>query len=808
MEVRVWVYGLEEEEIQKLKEKLEGKLQTTIEFKILKELPATFPSEGLNLMILKDEKGLLKMTKRFSPTNWKGAPQSFDGKNIIILFSEGLSPPLKRNLIDQAVAWTERAITGKYNENPWGPTRGVHKSRIRPRTWVSQTPTEVTPLPLPQVQLSPKERHRMALIVDAFGAFNYEVGMAMEDSRLFYVYWQTLKALALVAEQARTGAGKLLLETISKIDIDELSEDIKKEGGWKVLPKIEAILVFGKPFEELNEKEREICNLCRLVDEFRHFSRIMDPDLMVKRIVGVADAGNPRITRLLGYAKDYRVRLGIFESWPIPSKRIAEAFRFKDPLHPILVRRYPPYLGIAVSASTPSLARDIAKILERLIIQYSIEETIAMVEDWLSNKETDPNVSIVGFQIHNDGEKIKVLAIGIGGGAVRIRGSVNRIIQIPKGPVGKVDFQSPIYREIIEVKSGDTIEAVPATFPGLESLTLEKPIMGPVARIKINSMKHRPSLPFQWTKEYVLKKIKPFIEEIKKRRPDVVRIQVGHIHADRDFGPEQRVACFIAKCLIEELEKLGIKVEVEPLIDNYHVVDRVNVANFLEEVSKALGRKVNKVAFEASLLSRELGNQVIKRLYQRCPEKIVVIGSNVYLKVSETMIIELYDGVGDFTKKGRQGCVPFEAGYEIRRLNPKLASKLFKETILKERPDSIIAKWWKEKPDIEDFEELTFHFVYTRPPEERARLKREMEEVDRPYKEKILEGGTELLDEIMKNKENVVLIHILEGVYAAQENKFAHLMQLAGLLPIPVYRISFQSDTGEIEILDASRLAP
>jgi hypothetical protein len=764
-------------------------------------------------------------------------------------------------------------------------TEGLYKRERRQRKerkgkgWeVSQrNQAEIT-----EIQLSSNQREKESLVVSAFGAFNYGVCMELPDKQLHRIYLETVKRLALVAEQANAGAGGILFSIIDQLAPQDIFSDMvidylglgesginskthelleiptesflermhsamdyvapggtndhrreflhAFESGSEIkvsaYPKLEAILVYGKAYEDLSEDQQEICRRYQLADEFKHFSRIMDPDMMceIKKVVGTADAGNPRIVRLLSYAADYRKRLGLYTPWPMPGRIEVEVADFSDPMRPIHVRRNAPYIGAVVSASDQELAKDMMDILRKLVTQHPIEMAISMVEDWLMAGAPDSAVSISAFQIHNDGENFLVKAVGIGGGGVVFRnGSGNKLLQFPKTgkkygdlEVGRLDYQHPLHQFVFPASEGDVVEAFSSTssslyeeaWKNMDGVSMKKIPTKGVAKSSIGKKQQKPVSIFQWTERYAREQLDSLIGKIVELRPQSVHIQFGHIHSDRDAGPEQETGGFMARVFADELERQGTSVSmVEPLVDNLHVTDRIDVQRFLEDMSTYFGRPVESVSFEASVLTRRLADEMIIKLYQICPERIVRKGHNVYLRVNEGTIIELYDGVGaDAELRGRQGCVPFEGGYEIRRLNPALASEMWKEIIFRDYPDSIVAQWWRRDPKL-DFEALMAKYVYRENPERRAALKAQMDrEIDHPYREKILAGNTDFLDAFLErvDKSRQALIHFLEGVYDAQHKKFAAFMALSNVLPMNIWRISFDRHMGRIVVLDCN----
>ena len=851
---------------------------------------------GLNVMLLADTQERLPFYKRFSATNYEGAEQ-FDGKNMKVLVDPFImGDDAKRDALFREVAsWVQRALnpvgnngstqyrlpSGKLVGTPWGlaasnGNKSVHDHKdsraLHERSGSRGVVPGRTPVLVPIV-LEDEERQKEALIVAALGAFNYGVAMHLDDEKLHRIYSETIKRLALLAEQASSGAGELLLHLVEEAKIDQLFSDmvidrlglgesgitLESPGLLELTPGefraelqgvmeyvapgeedmhsnllrqvedgiqlafyhlVEALLTFGRSFVDLDVNQRDTSRSYSCVDESKHFARIMDPDLIVmyddKRVVGVADAGNPRIVRLLSYGADHRKRQGVYTPWPMPGKAMAESASFSNPLSPSAVRRRAPYVGVVVTAPDVALARQLVNIFRRLVIQYPMEMVFAIIEDWLMVGRPEQGVSVTAFQLHREEEQFYLKVIDMGGGGVVIEdGDRQRkmLITFPSSDisVGQLDAQTPLSQKVVLVESGDMITAVSSL--GMKEFgvgTDEEQALPhhSVARMRVSNSRCRPVSVFEWDDGHVTNYLDGFFRRVIALEPEIVRIEVGHIHSDRELGPEQETSGLIARVFADELALNGISIDVEPVIDNLHVVDRVDVLEYLAKLSGMFGSPVEKVSFEASLLDRRLADEVIAKLYELCPDKVKFIGHNIYLQVSANTMIELYDGIGpDKGKLGRQGCVPFMGGYEIRRLNPTLANEIFREIIMRDYPESMVAEWWRGSPGL-DFEALTMKHVYRENPERRAALKAIMEqEIDRPYRDKVLGGDTSFLDAILASVDvsRQVLVHILETAYDAQHTKFVSFMQCAGMLPMSIFRVSFDRHSGRMNVLDVNK---
>ncbi|MBI5123679.1 hypothetical protein HZA75_07510, partial [Candidatus Roizmanbacteria bacterium] len=308
--------------------------------------------------------------------------------------------------------------------------------------------------------------------------------------------------------------------------------------------------------------------------------------------------------------------------------------------------------------------------------------------------------------------------------------------------------------------------------------------------------------------EHVQEGLTTLIEELTAMKPSLVDIQFGHVHGDRDPDEDQVVGSVIAGTLAKALHQAGIATQQRPLSDNYHVLDRLDFPKWISLLQENSGLPITEVQFEDALITRHFGDQLIARLFKLRPDLIFEQGGNFYLRPEgqQNMAVELYDGVTQENPKGRMGCIPFQLGLEVYRLNPALANAMYKDYIMTNFPDSLVAQWWQDDPEA-TYQELLYHHVYLLPADQRMALKAIVdEEIDRPFAEKCQRGETSMLDKQIKGADlNRVLMHVLEGFYEGQELKSTAMWQSLDLPPFKMRRIHFNRGTGKMEVKDWNR---
>lgn len=667
---------------------------------------------------------------------------------------------------------------------------------------------------------------KFAKVVSLLGAFNYEVGLMMEKDKLNEIYLELIKRFALVAETAAEGAGSLFLETINQTPYEKI---LKKSFEYN----LESIIVYGKKFNQLLPKDRAHVKDLQIIGESSHFSRIMDvDDIKDKKLVGVPDAGNQRMVRMLLNVVRYREDLGLKNYWPLTDKILVDTKPdYSIPFSPVLERSSFPYIGVVIYANEQKIASNLVTIFQRLICSYPLEVSFVLIEEWLmNNRIMDKDISINCIQILNENNLYKIKLGSLGKGTFIVgTDKNNRIIEIHENKeniaVGQLDGQvkhsflelivEP-YTQILAfpgIVNIDRMEDTNLLLSQQKSKTQKKLKQNGknnefnFVSLKINPKKITPIVYFKWDKDHINRQLDDFFQTIEAINPEIINIQYGHLHSDREASKDQEVGAIITQQLVEQFNKREVKIVSMPMVDNYHVADRIDLKawiNFLEKHSNVI---TTEPTFESALITRHLADEVLYSLQKNDNSKVKNIGGNVYYDAGDHCRIELYDGVGeDYNLAGRMGCVPFEIGYELYRLNPELASKSYRDYILNNFPNSLIARWWKKDITM-SYQQLIAANIYCLEPRDRIEVKKQKDlEIDVPYKDKVLKKNGSIVEDIFNKTDlsKIVLIHVMENFYNAQHAKFSTLWNECSLPKLNLWRIGFNRYKGSIEILDTN----
>ncbi|MBI3366689.1 hypothetical protein HY041_03620, partial [Candidatus Roizmanbacteria bacterium] len=201
-----------------------------------------------------------------------------------------------------------RSVRDVFGGNQWGITPLLHPQKIKKEKAHGKgfkvstgDYAKATDIPLPPE--TEEALRQKAMFVHRLGAFNFDVCLTMPAEKLHETYTKLVKRLALTAEAAETGAGEQFYQLVRGLNEEQLSNETV------VMPQFEALLVYGKPYDQLGDREKKVCDMYQIANEQSHFSRIMDTNELladIKRIVGTADAGDALVVRMMANAARYR----------------------------------------------------------------------------------------------------------------------------------------------------------------------------------------------------------------------------------------------------------------------------------------------------------------------------------------------------------------------------------------------------------------------------------------------------------------------------------------------------------------------
>src|SRR3989344_3783511 len=244
--------------------------------------------------------------------------------------------------------------------------------------------------------------------------------------------------------------------------------------------------------------------------------------------------------------------------------------------------------------------------------------------------------------------------------------------------------------------------------------------------------------------------------------------ETAHIHADREPTQTQFDTIYLRKRMINNLKESGFKGKVEDIlmIDDYHVVNRLDYKKYLTRLKKN-GFVPDYVVLESSPVVRAIAIDILKRLFKELPKNISLQGNNLYLKINNNKVIELVEGLAE---KDIIGCVLFDAAFSLFKKDIKATNSMYKKLI----NDKNIAK--------NDAYILQFYFKEIDPIKRREFINNLLFPIPNLYNLKKGNNVTPFLNSLENVNAQVVNIH--EIFYQPQQATVNTLLALMGLSPI------------------------
>ncbi|WP_133130246.1 hypothetical protein [Legionella yabuuchiae] len=575
-------------------------------------------------------------------------------------------------------------------------------------------------------------------------------------------------------------------------------------------------------------------------------------NLGLERMLGEASAKRKNCHYQLYTAKH---NLGEFsvKYYPIRSSALAEAkYKVLDPASIGEVRTNYPYISLLLTSNSPEALsqaklKELSGICSSLIMRYGLEMGLAMFDGYIfDNHYTKYYLSLVIGQIFKENEyspiQLKLMSIGCGAILIYQNKKIEHI-----SVSGTEELNSYLghtgsrhKREIITLDNNLPIKIVLAPYSyGLALQTISpsdavhlanqnahnplawlmttfiKPFTIPItarnillSNIKPNELEiiERP----KWISEQI-KQI-PEFNFLTQRCKDYlqyyqtleVNILYAHLHADRIVDIHQEISIDVARTLKNEALESNIGFTLQPLIDNLHVRDVFDYKKYNDLlVQKELEPDV--ILTEDSLLIDRIGQGILDCFVSQNAQDNyqIVYEGNRALNVlfPDNTIVQLIDHMD---KEGRLSCVTFDLAQIYYRQAPELFEQLFREDILLNYSESILARWFQQFPD-KNYHQIIYDQVYTNSDiQQRNKLFQTIKQEVRPdihnisctkfmrhYIDKL---KVELIERERSCAKKVISLYILEGSYDAQFDRYAKVHAAFALPDIDTYRITFTSE--------------
>lgn len=575
-------------------------------------------------------------------------------------------------------------------------------------------------------------------------------------------------------------------------------------------------------------------------------------NLGLERMLGEAAAKRKNCHYQLYTAKH---SLGEFSEkyYPIRSSALAEAkYKVLDPTSIGEVRTNYPYLSLLLTSNSleplsHTRLKKLSRICSSLIISYGLETGLAMFDGYIfDNYYTKYYLSLLisqTFKAHEHSPiQIKLMTIGCGAILIYQNKKIEHIsvsgIEELNSYLGHTGSRHQ--REIITFDNNFPVKIVLAPYSyGLALQTISpvdavllanqnaanplawlmttfiKPFAIPttarnilLTHIKPNELEiiERP----QWTPQEI-KQIPKFIaltqqckDYLKDYQTLEVNILYAHLHADRVVDIHQEISIDVARTLKNESLEKNIVFTLHPLIDNLHVRDVFDYKKYNDLLIEK-GLEPDAILTEDSLLIDRIGQGILDCFVSQNAQdnyQIVYEGSRaINVLFPDNTIVQLIDHMD---KEGRLSCVTFDLAQIYYRQAPILFEQLFREDILLNYTESILAKWFQQYPD-KNYHQIMYDQVYTSTDiQQRNKLFRTINQEIRPdihnidctksmrhYIDKL---KAELIEREKACARKVISLYILEGSYDAQFDRYAKVHAAFALPDIDTYRITFTSE--------------
>lgn len=621
----------------------------------------------------------------------------------------------------------------------------------------------------------------------------------------------TLKEMMILAETGKPSASKTLYDLINKS-----SKSFTKDE----LIRINSLIEFGTEFESLSKSLQKEIKKSEIKEEMNHFSRIMGLDKIISGANLLPLSTSDAIAQCKDFARfiwlllerrnekissDYKLK---YFPGKVEIKQNGNTFLIcqnKENNFTVLL-----YLKSNTTKLANSLFGEIANVMSKFLSTYSLEIAIALLEYFLFLTQFSIDIDLAGVQetsSSNGKSTIKLYATS--GLCLVLEKNLNNFSNkltkkcsfqsLKRSSFGKLYPSLINQRTLIVSDRASQVFIFPSTTP-LTQLSRNK-------LLKLINSKDRKGkiIPFNNIANIIRvesdnlfgllkpgnKNINPNLEsnfletDLSKHLINAKRIVVeaAHLHADRNPSQTQFDTIALKNILVKKLISSGFdgKIENVLMIDDYHVVNRLDYNNYLERL-KVVKFIPDFIILESSPIIREIAVEILKRLEAIVPEKLEIKGGNFYLTLSSSKVIELVEGYGG---KNVIGCVLFDAAFSLFKRNIKKVNSVFKKLNsmnFKKLDSEILNYYMKEKNPINRRSfVLSLHSSIPN-----------LESLSK-YSKK-----TPLLDELA-SENSVEILNIHEIFYQPQQAKVNALLALINKNPISTAYLNPQANDVLIE---------
>jgi hypothetical protein len=261
--------------------------------------------------------------------------------------------------------------------------------------------------------------------------------------------------------------------------------------------------------------------------------------------------------------------------------------------------------------------------------------------------------------------------------------------------------------------------------------------------------------------------------------PVTLSVEVGHVHADRELGPIQERGIDLGGLLAREISAVNrtraagcaIDVEVVPMIDDDHVVNRLSYSRY-QGILANKGVPAAEIVLESSPIILDIACDLLKTAVRGDGRGYILEnrGDNLYLE-SGALRLELVESTD---QEMRVGCIVYDTALTVYRSARAQMQELFRART------GHLGNVHQEM--IDTYDSLAH-------PQERAEYRQRLDKLwKKPFSSIIAEPATPYLDayrDVQRkravNGQKLIVLNILEDYYEPLELKVRQLAELLGV---------------------------
>jgi hypothetical protein len=269
--------------------------------------------------------------------------------------------------------------------------------------------------------------------------------------------------------------------------------------------------------------------------------------------------------------------------------------------------------------------------------------------------------------------------------------------------------------------------------------------------------------------------------------PDVVSIECGHIHLDRELDLDQEVGLDLGARAVAVLEqRQTTSPTLTPMMDDDHVLVKLRPSDYRIFLNRHLSGKSMHLIPESSPIIRSIVCAMWTRLELlglrgRCQER----GGNIFLKLDDGNYCELFE---DFRGEGITGCVLFECALLVYRSSAKQFDDYFRTRFALAENVHDTASRILDQSGSHDDRRIQLQAFYAAFSDVTDPRRTDCEVVA-------------LVDEVIERAyPGIAHLNVLEDYYEVQQGKVRTLIELLEL-PMRLVTIHFNARTGRV-VLD------